>query len=403
MSTREFDVQTRNTRQGSDSGRRSAGGGSLLWLGCCASFLLSFQFKAGTGFLKPTFAFSDPAIVVATGLLMLTQPASKLLSRLPAASVLIALSLLLSILANGSFSLYAVGQKLLGLGLLFGFAVLVAAIVSADEAKAGKLLGCFVGGVSLHAVIAIAAWVQQSGPSDGLLLANPAYPRLSGLIEDPNAFGGLVGSAFLVSLSLVRRTGGRRRLFLVSVMPILVVSILLTYSRSAWIGIALGLLLLLFRSSWRQLMAGFLMLCAIGLTIFFLDPAILEPDTGLVERQQSITDRIDGLEAGFRDLAHSPLFGIGVGESAVRYGVIPHNTFLWFLIESGPLGAAAFMVFVHSGLRPALKRNSVLTSTELAAAVGFAAMFGLSLGIEALYQRQWWLFAGILSGLLPKE
>jgi putative inorganic carbon (HCO3(-)) transporter len=79
----------------------------------------------------------------------------------------------------------------------------------------------------------------------------------------------------------------------------------------------------------------------------------------------------------------------------VRHKVIIHNTAIWMLSE---LGIVGLIVFVGLCTKIALLLTSRIRTGSppvrtlaLALLAAHAAMFGLSLGIEAFYQRSWWL------------
>jgi len=96
-----------------------------------------------------------------------------------------------------------------------------------------------------------------------------------------------------------------------------------------------------------------------------------------------------------REFLHSPLVGMGLGEYSVKYDVIVHNTVLWFLAEFGVIGLIVILGFLASFVAKMLRalRLGPVEQKPLIVALlaGYAAMLGVSVGIEALYQRHWWL------------
>ena len=72
-----------------------------------------------------------------------------------------------------------------------------------------------------------------------------------------------------------------------------------------------------------------------------------------------------------------------------------HNTALWFLSDLGLIGLAVFLALVVSvavRLFSALPvASGELRPMVLALLCGHVVMAGVSLGIEAFYQRHWWL------------
>ena len=366
------------------------------WCALGAALTVSLQVKLGAGFLKPTMAVSDIFIVLgiaALGLRGLSLPRQRGVG-------VLALALALSIVFNGTLSFYAYGQKLGGLFLLAGHALLVERVESLRSSFSRLVLRTFVVGVVAHTSVALLLWqVEQSGGTP-VLEANPFHPRLSGLIEDPNAFGGLTASALVVSIVLVAQARRRpaRDAAWVFCIGILGTGTLLSYSRSAWIGLALGLLAAGWLLRLRQLRTVFVVVLGAFALLSLVAPDLIELDSRLAARETSINSRADALELGLDAFSESPAFGIGIGESGQRFGVIPHNTTLWLLIETGVLGVIGFGLILWrplTALRPRTAKH--LQSSAAGALAGIVTMIGLSMGIEALYQRQWWILLGVFA------
>ena len=81
-------------------------------------------------------------------------------------------------------------------------------------------------------------------------------------------------------------------------------------------------------------------------------------------------------------------------------GVVVHNTALWFLADFGILGLIVLIGYLGSfftmswyAYRHAPPREKPLV---LALLLAHTAMVGLSMGIEALYQRHWWLVVALI-------
>jgi O-antigen ligase len=74
---------------------------------------------------------------------------------------------------------------------------------------------------------------------------------------------------------------------------------------------------------------------------------------------------------------------------------------MWFLADFGILGLAALLIFLGwffakawFAYRFAPERKRPLV---LALLLAHAAMVGLAMGIEAFYQRHWWLIFGLIA------
>jgi putative inorganic carbon (HCO3(-)) transporter len=94
------------------------------------------------------------------------------------------------------------------------------------------------------------------------------------------------------------------------------------------------------------------------------------------------------------------VFGIGLGTSEARHDLQIHNTSLWFLTEMGPIGFVSIVglvvVLALWAMRSARDAPAPIAALAMAALVAHLTMYGLSMGIEALYQRHWWFIWAII-------
>jgi putative inorganic carbon (hco3(-)) transporter len=98
-----------------------------------------------------------------------------------------------------------------------------------------------------------------------------------------------------------------------------------------------------------------------------------------------------------------PLFGGGIGSFRLGEGEVAHNSAMWFLADFGLVGLTVFLGFVGwffvkgwFAYRFAPTREQPVA---LALLLANAAMFGLAMGIEAFYQRHWWLVFGLIASV----
>lgn len=124
-------------------------------------------------------------------------------------------------------------------------------------------------------------------------------------------------------------------------------TLLFTYDRGAWLGLALGLLLIsLFYD--RRLLVLLIILCAI---LFFLPPIhhrladLLSPTYWI---QSAKGGRIMRWETAFNRMSRNPLFGVGLGQyggaiaSAYGYSIYSDNYYAKILGETGLVGLLLF-------------------------------------------------------------
>lgn len=309
----------------------------------------------------------------------------------------ILLSTVTALVRTGEVTQYALVNKTLGLLMLFlGYVVLVSE--SWEWQRIRRLLRLLILSTGLLNLASIGAFVAMilTGISIPLLNVSPLNPRLAGLLIDPNAYGGLLVVVLSLHMLTYRTDGAlvRGRLGL-PIAVSLAIGVLLTYSRSSWVGLGLlVLMLMIMRPKSAFTLAG---IGAVGFAVVVkaLGPQYYYGMGELAGRHAQIEARFDLMDKAFAMFRDSPLVGAGLGVFADRFDQIVHNTAIWILTECGIVGLLFFVGFLAwfvqrglRGYRVALWRDKPLILGLVAANV---AMIGLSMGIEALYQRHWWL------------
>ena len=225
--------------------------------------------------------------------------------------------------------------------------------------------------------------------------------RLSGMLIDPNAYGGLLVATFVIceGASLGRAAFGKPTLWLCRLT--LGMGILFTFSRSAWAGLGLALLLVCAiqtREVLRLILAG-----AIGAPclLLLMGNRFIPVFEEMASRPKQVQGRFDLIHAAYQAFTGHPLLGGGIGSFRLGEGEIAHNTAMWFLADFGIVGLTVLLGFLGwffvkgwFAYRSAPVRGQSLV---LALALAHTAMFGLAMGIEAFYQRHWWLVLGLIA------
>jgi O-antigen ligase len=231
--------------------------------------------------------------------------------------------------------------------------------------------------------------------------------RAFGLLPHANVLGGLLaaGLPFVVGLLLRPDASGRavtvgragRDALLLLSMTLMVAGIVLSFSRSAWLGLLCGGLYLVVRRlarartavrrSWTKrgvLVAASIGLVAGGLLLVEWDAVSvrLQPASNGLE-QASIQQRLTLLELSYKVISWRPLTGVGGGNFALAANqFLPpnehgqstfnrvHNTYLMAQAELGPLGAVtwlALMLVPVLGLLRSKRRRARAPSATSAA------------------------------------
>ncbi len=298
-------------------------------------------------------------------------------------------------LSGGELTVAVVAAKVIGLLALFaGYVVVISVVSTWDDVR--YLARIFVRSVVWLNLVATALFVLRL-PFLGL---NPEPLRLSGLNPDPNAYG----SMLVVALALAAPTFGSGRAITdsrierwgVALLPF---SILLTNSRSAWIALGVVVIGLIVSRPRAGLGLALAAGAVLALAALLLPPDLTSEQLALAGRGSS--SRVEILTETWSAFWSQPLVGIGLGQFQAVHGYIIHSTPAWWLGEFGIVGFVTIVGFLGTFFR--WGRHVVRVQIDpqrtmvLGLMIAFTSMAVFSLGIEALYQRWWWLTMGLLA------
>ncbi len=207
---------------------------------------------------------------------------------------------------------------------------------------------------------------------------NPALARrATGTGVDPNAFAGFL--MLILVLAVGQAVAGRplvsRRLCIVTV-PIVGLALLLTESRAAWLGAAVGIVLLAV-SRYRRLIAPLIAL-SIAAAAFGVGAGYLSRLTGGLRGQDAAT------QLRYREFANAlqlirdyPIFGVGFGDApSINLQTGVSSVYLTVAERAGLVGLALFLVVLVSLvtrlIRGALRANADDPFGELTLAIAAA-------------------------------
>ncbi len=307
---------------------------------------------------------------------------------------------LVSSMRMGALTRYEFLNKDLGLLLPFlSYAAITTAVECWDDLR--RFLRIFVFGIVIENVLAVAAYLSAYFLGIQTPFARYGGLRLSGMLLDPNAYGGLLVSAYVV---LEAASSGpaplfRGKSFWFSRLTLLL-GILFTFSRSAWMGLTFAMILLLAirpRVAVRALLPVIVGAPCLVLALGTRFVGIFEL---MASRPHQIDQRVYLIDAALGAFRRHPFLGGGLGSFRLSMGEVAHNSAMWFLADFGVVGLLVFLAFAGWFFAAGWKayRNAPASEKPLALALlaAHAAMFGLAMGIEAFYQRQWWVVFGLI-------
>ena len=308
---------------------------------------------------------------------------------------------LVAALRFGTLDRYELLNKDIGLLIPFvSYAAITSSVNGWDDVR--RILRVFTMTVVLENILSVGGYLLAYFFGFTNPFVRYGGLRLSGMLLDPNAYGGLVVAALVVCEGA---SVGPAPLFRPTALWVcrltLAMGIVFTFSRSAWIALALATLLfcvLRTRAAVRVLAAGLLGAPCLFLLMGNRFVPVFEE---MASRPKQVQGRFDLIQAALQAFTFHPFLGGGIGSFRLAKGEIAHNTAMWFLADFGIVGLTVLIgflgwFFVRGWLsyRSAPAREQSLT---LALLMAHTAMFGLAMGIEAFYQREWWVVMALIA------
>lgn len=291
-------------------------------------------------------------------------------------------------------SLTAWAMLLEGLALLW---LVLSEPVPDVERAMGQLLGASGLGAMVVAALGVGQWWTGRGLLPFWLLQNPNITRINATFTDVNGLGSYLAMMVPVALGLAMRHEGRRRWSWRAGAALVMLAVLFTASRSAWVALAIGLGLygvalwrfrLIAAGSWIARHAGQVIAgaaAAILLTVAVLSAYATARDVRFYDEdsyvetllytvnlrapfQERLKGRLAFWAAATSMIAQRPAFGIGLGrfyKEVAVYAPDPaalprrqenaHNYFLQVAAELGLIGLAAWVAVLAAALAPSLR------------------------------------------------
>jgi O-antigen ligase len=287
------------------------------------------------------------------------------------------------------------------------FAIWLTGYVDSRRRARSVVLAYGAGAVLVALVASLALIGPFPFPGRDVLLLQGCC-RATGFFQDPNVFGPFLVPAILILVDelVAPKLLSRARALTVAALLVLVLGVLLSFSRGAWLNLAVGivvtlLVLALRRGAGRRLarVVAILALC-VGLTL------VVVAATGSLEFlgqrasfQAYDTERFAAQRTGADLAAHYPL-GVGPGQFEAHAPIAAHSMYVRVLAEQGPLGLGVLVSLMLVTL--ALAGRNAATGRD-SFGVGSAALLGAWCGlvvngffIDTLHWRHLWLVAALV-------
>jgi O-antigen ligase len=244
-------------------------------------------------------------------------------------------------------------------------------------------------GATAQALFGLYQFIFAVGPEYFVLLGR--FMRAYGSFGQPNPFGGYLGLALPVAVSLAiwawqeilrgqaaRWQGGAWALFYTGSTAVIAAGLLASWSRGAWLGAAAGILVVLvLRSRVAAVLSGAaLLLLLTGLLLGAFSPQVVPQPLAarladipvyfgmsdvlnqpVTDENFSVLERVAHWVAAQRMWAQAPWLGVGPGNYAAVYPQVrlpqwedalghAHNIYLNVAAETGLIGLAAYLALI---------------------------------------------------------
>ncbi|MGZ5310189.1 MAG: O-antigen ligase family protein [Solirubrobacterales bacterium] len=384
--------------------------GGIFLAGILALAIVRYEWAAALGFSLLAVVMVEPAppdVVFAIVIALALVTGRFYLSAVP----MPILALLIGFLALNLISVVEViepGRAVVFLAItiyLVAFGIWVAGFVRAASRARLVLLAYLLAAVTSAALGSLALLVPYPGSEIFLL---DGCCRAKGLFQDSNVYGPFLIPAALILLQetieprLVRLARPWKLLLLV----ILMTGVMLSFSRGAWINLAVGLLVMVLVLVLRRGGAkrGIAVLAVVATAIGAVAVVVvaggsldfLQQRTGV---QSYDVERIGAQRTGV-ELASEHPFGVGPGQFEELSPVATHSTYVRVLAEQGVLGFFGFLAVMLATLLFAVRNAARGISTYgIGSAALLAAWCGLlvnSLAVDTLHWRHLWLVAALI-------
>ncbi len=239
--------------------------------------------------------------------------------------------------------------------------------------------------------------------------------RVNGTFMDPNIFARYLDISILGTLTLLLGKLRPWRWWIGAGLVLQAAALGVTFSRTGWIILALGLIVLLiihFRHKMTYLLGGFFVFIIAGAGLSFI-PAIhqrLETFSGLFT---ILGQRIPLIQGGWAMFQDHPLTGIGLGcfqwamenpyssmLASWSYVTRSHTTLITVGAEMGIWGILAMLVFLGTVILAALRTRGKLRPFALANMVGILVIWLSSQGEGRFFEDPMvWAFWGLAIAL----
>lgn len=403
---------------------------AIGFAGVCGFFVIAASPEAGLMLtlaalpFLPTIPLTLLALYTVAAFLFKVVRSKRVIT-MEAVDISILMFALVLLLLGGAFSVNPV-SSLKSVALHLSYIMLY--FVAANTVKSRRLIRKAVGSVLTAGFFAGVMGIYQSIVGlessvtwiDAKMFADIGS-RVIGPFDNPNVFGEYIVLLLPLAIAVAFRLRGKLQLLGAAAACSMILALIYTWSRGAWLAamLSVGAFLLLYSSA-------FLKLILPGLLVIPFAPAVLP--ASILNRLMSIGDmadtstayRVSIWTASMRMIKSVFFSGIGTGSdvfltvypmfalSGASYALHAHNLFLQITIETGIVGIVIFLVMIWLFFRTVLSCYYTVKQRDTSTLVMALGMGVLALLLQGLTDYVWfnyrvllmfWLAIGLAVGI----
>ena len=179
-------------------------------------------------------------------------------------------------------------------------------------------------------------------------IAGTDVQRAIGFAIDPNVLGAMMAVVCLVTLGLLVTSHSDSRYVILAGLAISLLALLLTYSRSSWLGLVSGSAL--FATLWLRRPWFVLLAIAAPAVVLLLPPDLAfvsHLQSGLQAQDQAAAMRLGEFKDALTLIQRYPIFGVGYGSApTVDLYLGVSSIYLLIAEQTGLVGLAIFLILI---------------------------------------------------------
>lgn len=372
---------------------------TVLWIGLASGFYVQVEPAPYDLILVGLLA-----LLALTGTLRLPEGTAGMLSLLGLFFIAHLISIVPSFDYDRSLFFAAVTVYLVLTGLL-----IMCLIVEDEDSVLDTVWSAYIFAAAMASIFAIIGYFRLIPDPEFLLEGG----RAQSLFKDPNVLGPFLVPAALLLFSRFETRRGAAATWALVLLPLILVGILLSFSRGAWGNLVLSFLTYLglrIITNRQGTGAGLMKLTGaaiamVGIGTLVVSYLVLFTDVGEMFAAKTTvfryydTHRFAAQQHGLETAFTTPI-GIGPGLSEDYLGIAAHSLYVRVFLENGWLGGLSFLAFIiytiARGLAVVLRGHA-----DPRVIVAAACIVGICLNsivIDSVHWRHFFLLIGLVWG-----